>query len=118
MPTPLIHSFDRYEDAQEAHGQLLADGLPSAALNLRVIDDEAGPTEGNFVSGNGRPERSSPPDAVITGGVIPYDRNFARTVSRGVYLLVVDADDEALRRRAETVLGRYTARGVASAAAL
>jgi hypothetical protein len=112
--TPLICSFDRFEDAQEARAQLLAEGLPSAAVTLRVIEDEAGPAEGNFVSGNGRRDATTSREAVITGGVIPYDRNFARTVSRGVFLLAIEVDDGAQRRRAQVVLERYAARDVAA----
>ena len=115
MSTPLICSFERFEDAELARARVLAQGLPAAAVALRVIDDEAGPVEGNFVSGNGRPERSSPPDAVVTGGVIPYERNFARTVSRGVVLLSVDVGDGAQRQRLATLLAGHGGRDVAAA---
>lgn len=117
MSTPLICSFDHFEDAEQARALLLAAGLPPGSASLRVIEDEAGPAEGNFVSGNGRRDGTSPPDAVITGGAIPYDRNFARTVSRGVCLLIVETGDEVLRQRAAAVLERYAARGVAAIAA-
>lgn len=116
MSSPLICSFDRFEDAEQARALLLAAGLPLGSVALRVIEDEAGPVEGNFVSGNGHRDGSSPPDGVITGGATPYERNFARTVSRGVCLLMVEADDEVLRQRAGAVLGRYTARQVAAIA--
>lgn len=114
MSAPFVCSFDRFEDAEQAQALLLAAGLPAGAVVLHVIEDEAGPTEGNFVSGNGRAERSSPPDAVITGGVVPYDQNFARTVSRGVCMLLVQARDSRQQRRVEEVLRTYTARNAAA----
>lgn len=112
--TRFVCSFDRFEDAEQAQALLLAAGLPAGAVMLHVIEDEAGPTEGNFVSGNGRAERSSPPDAVITGGVVPYDQNFARIVSRGVCMLRVQARDPQQHRRVQEVLRAFTARGAAA----
>ncbi len=109
MPNaPLVRTFARFEDLEPARAELLAAGLPPEAVQSRMLGDEAGPVEGNFVAGNGRREEGSGPSrGVIAGGEIPYDRNFARTVSRGVYLLIVTIADGARRVEVGNILDRF-----------
>lgn len=117
MTSPLIRSFERFEDALQARDSLITGGMPAGAVQLRVIEDEAGPVEGNFVSGNGRTsDGKTPAMGVLAGGDIPYDSNFANTVSRGVHLLIVEAADDTQRQQAESVLSRYQSMDVAAAA--
>lgn len=110
MTAPLICSFDSLEAAQLAREEVLAEGLPEESVLLRVTGDEAGPVEGNFVSGNGRPEGETSREDAVPGGAIAYDCNFARTVSRGVCLLVAQAADEAQRRHVVALLDQLGAR--------
>ena len=110
MSQPLLRSFTRFEDASAAREALIASGLPSECVELRVIDDEAGPVEGNFVAGNGRREEGDGPSrGIVAGGEIPYERNFAATVSRGAHLLIVTAADETRRIEARDILDRFAA---------
>jgi hypothetical protein len=92
MPVPLLRSFNRLEDATSAREQLIAAGLSADAVQLRVVDDEAGPTKGNFLVGNGRE------------GTEPYDKNFAHPVAHGTHLLLVQPRDDAEHQRASQLL--------------
>lgn len=117
MSEPLIHSFQRFDDAEAARAALLSAGLDASALELRVIADEAGPVEGNFLVGNGRDARDDTVETGLRGGpdAPPYADNFAAAVTRGVYLLVVQPGDRDEREKAASVLQRSG--GVDAAAA-
>jgi hypothetical protein len=109
-------SFARFEDLEAARAQLLAAGLAPEAVQVRVVDDEAGPVEGNFVSGNGRMAPGGRATAdVKTGAAVDYARNFAATAARGAHLLVVAAADDAQRVRAVEVVQRFDAVDVEAA---
>ena len=86
---PLVRSFSSYEACCAAREAVIAAGVSAEAVELRVIDDEAGPVEGNFLVGNGRRMHDSPPAAVKTGPEVPYDSNFRHVVRRGAYLLII-----------------------------
>jgi len=107
MTTPLIRSFSRFEDATRARDELLAAGLPPAAVQLRVAEDEAGPVEGNFVIGNGRSATGAAPGPLRVGGDVPYAENFAAPSARGTNLLIVEAGDARHREQALAILDGY-----------
>jgi hypothetical protein len=109
MPAPpLFRTFDRFEDAERARDALLAAGLPRSAVQLQVMQDEAGPVEGNFLTGNARTRDGDiRPLGSSMAGELPYDENFRETVSRGVHLLVVAPADEAERRAAVAILDAF-----------
>ncbi|HYF19623.1 MAG TPA: hypothetical protein VEA40_17285 [Ramlibacter sp.] len=94
LSAPLVRSFSTLEEASAAQSALLASGLAPGAAELRVIDDEAGPVEGNFVSGNGRTTDGGPPRGMRTGPQVPYEDNFQKTVRRGAFLLIVSAQQD------------------------
>src|SRR5947209_5699400 len=102
MSTPLIHSFQSLDDADAARAALLDAGVPADAIELRVINDEAGPVEGNFLVGNGLDQRES--QRQDTDDPNPYKANFQNAVTRGVFLLIVGPIDGADRDRAASVL--------------
>jgi hypothetical protein len=97
MPDPILRSFSRLEDATNARDQLIAAGFQAAAVQLRVVDDEAGPAQGNFLVGNGRE------------GDSPYEKNFRDTIDRGAHLLLIEPGDDEQRNRAELILERLGA---------
>lgn len=104
-PDPsLIRSFGSLEAATAARQALLDAGVAPEQAELRVIEDEAGPVEGNFVIGNGVTTEGRPPRGVLVGGEVPYGPNFARTVARGVHLLLVHGLTAAQREQAEALL--------------
>ena len=109
MPAPILISFDSFEAATAARQELVAAGLPPAAVQLREMEDEAGPAEGNFVIGNGRRATGGPRADVQADGDFPYARNFEKTEDPGTHLLVVEAIDEAQRAKAVEILGRFRA---------
>ena len=110
-PAPLVCSFDRLEAATGARDALLGAGFAPAAVQLSVIADEAGPVEGNFLVGNGR--RDNGAEATGQPGDAPvYGKNFSRSISRGVHLLVVEAADDEQRRLAGSVLDQHGATDV------
>jgi hypothetical protein len=104
LQEPVIHSYENLDEANAARRALLDAGVPADRIEVRVLQDEAGPTEGNFLVGNGRTVHGGPPDAVLTGPEVPYEENFARTVTRGAYLVMVSVSDPAARQAAERAL--------------
>lgn len=108
MSTPLLRSFDRLENATAARNELVAAGFPPSAIQVRAMQDEAGPVQGNFAVGNGRTDiRPAESDFVSPDSPDPYELNLAHPASRGENLLVVEAADEAQRQQAVTILDRF-----------
>lgn len=116
MSSPLIHSFESFDDADAAREQLVSAGLPTASLELRVIADEAGPVEGNFIAGNGRFDRNDPTRITEQreDDAPPYAANFGTAVERGLYLLIVDTDDGSQRQQATSLLAAGPGRALDS----
>jgi hypothetical protein len=108
----LVHSFDTLEQAAAGVNALVQAGISHGAIELRVIEDESGPAEGNFIIGNGRTAHGRPPGALRTGDDVPYEENFRRVVHRGVHLVLVRAADEAQRHKLDAVLEREGGRAV------
>ena len=106
MPDPLIYSYPRLEDAVAARNSLLSAGVDPVEMEIRVIADEAGPVEGNFLVGNGRNARDDTVETGNDGGpdAPPYAENFADVGTRGLHLLVVGPEDPDLLARAAAVL--------------
>jgi hypothetical protein len=103
---PLVRSYASLDEATQTRQALLSEGIDPDLVDLQVIQDEAGPVEGNFVAGNGRTAHGGEPGAVVAGPEIPYEENFERTVTRGVHLLMVAVRDPVMRERAQGVLDR------------
>lgn len=101
--TTEIFSFRSFADAQRARDALAGQGFEAGALHLRSIADEAGPVQGNFVSGNGRPADNRAPAGVIGSGEAPYPKNFNPVVDRGSELLEVLVHSDEERRKAHEV---------------
>jgi hypothetical protein len=108
----VVRSFDSLEAAAAAVNQLVQAGFEHGALELRVLETEAGPAEGNFVIGNGRTTHGRPPGGVLAGREVPYDENFKHPVSRSTQLVMVDAHSQAQHRTASDVLERAGGRPV------
>ena len=104
---PVVRSFDNLEAVERARAALLATGFDPDLVQTRVIQDEAGPVEGNFVIGNGHTAHGGEPGPVLAGPEVPYEDNFHRTVTRGVHLLIVHATDAAARERATSALEQH-----------
>lgn len=105
--TTEIFSFRSLADAQRARDALAQCGFEAGALHLRSIADEAGPVQGNFVSGDGRPADGGPQDGVIGSGDEPYPKNFERVVDRGSELLEVEVHSDEERRKAHDVAAAH-----------
>lgn len=108
----VVRSFDSLDAAAAAVNQLVGAGFEHGAVELRVLESESGPGEGNFVIGNGATTHGGRPDAVLAGREVPYEENFKNPVSRSVHLVIVDAHSDAGRRQAEQVLGMAGGRAV------
>jgi hypothetical protein len=121
MPTqtllqePLLRTFGTLDEATAARNALAEAGLAPDSLEVRVIEDEAGPVEGNFLIGNGRSMEGGASSGVLAGGEVPYGANFSKTVTRGGHLLIVTAREPAQRELAHRVL--QSLQGVDPAAA-
>jgi hypothetical protein len=110
--TPILRSFDTLEAAAAAVNALVSAGFAHGAIELRALEDEAGPPEGNFIIGNGRTAHGGAPDAIRVGLDVPYEENFKQPVRRSGHLLMVDARGDEQRRRAELLLDQAGGRAV------
>lgn len=90
----LVRSFATFERAEAAKASVVALGVSADAVQLQMLQDEAGPVEGNFLVGNGR----TSPDTSA------YESNFAHTVAHGSCLLVLSAVPNDLRSEVEVAL--------------
>ena len=100
MNHAIVRVFDAFYRAEGARNVLLADGFDADGVRLSIWPDEAGPVEGNFVTGN------SPPECVGH----TYGDNYANVANRGHCLLMVDADDAAMAARAAGIMEGFGAR--------
>jgi len=96
--TPVLISLPDHESTAAVREDLLAAGVGRDAIELRVLQDEAGPVEGNFLIGNGVALGGRRPQGVLSGAEVPYRANFATTVARGSHLLIVRVESEEQRR--------------------
>lgn len=96
MANTLVKSFDNFAAAEKARDALLAGGFSSSSVQLSAREDEAGPAMGNFTVGN-------------ASGRERYEDDYSRTIQRGNYLLIVDADDDDQADRASDITGRFGA---------
>ncbi len=91
----MVRSFATLERAEAARSAVLSLGVSPDAVQLQVLQDEAGPVEGNFLVGNGR----EAPDDTST-----YAANFANPVARGSCLLVLITIPDDQRSKVEAAL--------------
>jgi hypothetical protein len=108
----LVGSFDSLEAAAAGVNALVGAGIEHGAIELRVIEEESGPAEGNFIIGNGRTTHGKQPGAVRTGDEVPYEENFRNVAHRGVHLVMVRVSDDAQRRELDALLQREGGRPV------
>jgi hypothetical protein len=97
MEPPLIYVFDDFETAERAHDELLSCGFDRAAVQLTVRDDEAGPAQGNFITG----------DAPSVAGGQDYKKTYANPVHRGGCMLTITPVDPTQAKYALALLARY-----------
>lgn len=93
----LVRSFSTLKHAEAAKTAVLSLGVPADAVQLQVLQDEAGPVEGNFLVGNGR-------ESTDTSA---YESNFAQPVARGSCLLVLSSIPNSQRREVEATLSEF-----------
>lgn len=103
---PLVRSFDNLDAATQARQAVIDAGVDPELVQTHVIQDEAGPVEGNFLIGNGRTAHGGEPSAVLAGPDVPYESNFEHVVTRGVHMVMVHAADPALRERVQAILAQ------------
>ncbi|RZI54368.1 MAG: hypothetical protein EOP12_03270 [Pseudomonas sp.] len=94
----LVRSFATLKRAEAARSAVLSLGVSPDAVQLQVLQDEAGPVEGNFLVGNGR-EASDDTSA--------YKANFANQVARGSCLLVLITIPDDQRSKVEAALKEF-----------
>jgi hypothetical protein len=102
--TLLPRIFEKLQDAENAREALMAEGFLRDRIQLTSRQDEAGPVEGNFVVGNSKQdtvEHTEFSNTLGGEGDNTYRHNFARTVERGMYMLVVEAEETECARAAE-----------------
>jgi hypothetical protein len=101
--------FEQLRDAEQARQALEAAGFLRERIQLTSRHDEAGPVEGNFVVGNTKQDTVEHTEFSRTlggQGDNTYQHNFERTVDRGLYLLVVDVEDDSQAERADAIMQR------------
>jgi hypothetical protein len=100
----VVASFDTLTAAAAAVNALVAAGVEHGAIELKVIEDDAGPAQGNFIIGNGATVHGGPPGPVRTGDDAPYNPNFRYPKERSGQLVIVQGRDEGQRARVQDVL--------------
>jgi hypothetical protein len=106
----LLRIFESLEQAEHAREALLAQGFERDRIQLTSRHDEAGPVEGNFLVGNTKKdtlEHTEFSETLGGEGDNTYDHNFARTVDGGMYMLVVEAEDEVRLQRAAEIIQQH-----------
>lgn len=101
---PVVRSFDNFDAATRAREAIVSSGVNPDLVQVQVIQDEAGPVEGNFWIGNGRTAGDNVPSGPLAQAEAPYEQNFRDTVNRGVHLVLVNVTDTAMRERANNIL--------------
>ena len=96
MASPVVQSFDRLDEAERARDALIASGFDQTSVHLDAREDEAGPVQGNFTVGDGKPY----------AGEDGYDRNFRKVESRGAILLRVEVASAEEQATAARLLGQ------------
>jgi hypothetical protein len=112
MVNTIVRVYDSLLDAERVRNELLAADFSSACVQLSSRDDEAGPVEGNFITGNGSNEKKGRPDVfyyLIGREDTSYEHNYANVVQRGSYVLTVEVNDENQELRAVSILDRFGA---------
>jgi hypothetical protein len=107
---PLPRIFEQLKDAEQAREALIAEGFDRDRIQLTSRQDEAGPVEGNFVVGNTKEdtvERTEFSRTLGGEGDNTYRHNFERVVDRGMYMLVVEAQEGAEAERAAAIMARH-----------
>lgn len=92
----LVRSFSTFELAEAAKAAVLSLGVSANAVQLQMLQDEAGPVEGNFLVGNGRASLDNS----------AYESNFAHTVAHGSCLLILNAVPDDQRSEVEAALNK------------
>jgi hypothetical protein len=110
MAHTLIRLFRQIDRAQEAREALLASGFDPGDVQLEASEDEAGTAAGNFLlpredTPEGRAigaDRSAEPPARQ-----PDTTTNSQAVTRGQYILTVEAGDDGALERAAQIAARY-----------
>ena len=113
--TQLPRIFEHLSQAEQAREALAAAGFPRERIQLTSRHDEAGPVEGNFVVGNTKQDTVEHTEFSRTlggEGDNTYRHNFEHAVDRGLYMLVVDVEDDPQGARAAEIMQRYGATDV------
>jgi hypothetical protein len=106
---PLVLTFDVLERGEAARAALIAAGFAAQAVHVVAREDEAGPEQGNFTVGSGRPGTASESN---------YQANFGHVARRAEVTMTIAVDDEASRERALGIAQPFGAVDVARRAAI
>jgi hypothetical protein len=104
MTFQIVRTFRVFAAAERARDELLAAGFRRDAVELSVLNDEAGPEQGNFTVGD---------DPRVKGGE-DYSRTFAHdpATSPVQCTIAVAAADRAQLEQADIILGRHGAHDI------
>lgn len=115
MAEPLIRSYDSMDAAQQVRTALLESGFTPDSVQLDAVQDEAGPTAGNFVLDE-KDDGSGPGSergGILSSFISTEDRTQAYHTPnaewRASCILTVAAQDEAERVRACEIMDRFGA---------
>lgn len=110
MSTPLIRVYNNLSHAEHVRRELLASGIAPSHVELESKEDEAGPVQGNFASGNDEPEERSflrRFGSLVGAEEQTYERDYRDAIQRGTVLLTVQADNDEEFELASGVMERF-----------
>jgi hypothetical protein len=107
MTFQIVRTFRVFAAAERARDELRAAGFPRDAVELSVLNDEAGPEQGNFTVG----------DSPKVKGGEDYSRTFAHdpATSHVQCAITVVATDSAQLEQADLILDRHGATDIDAA---
>jgi hypothetical protein len=112
MVNTVVRVFDKFLDAENARKELLASDFSSTCVHLSSEDDEAGPVEGNFITGDNARDNKGTGDVfyyLVGTEDTAYHSHYDDVVQRGSFLLTVEANDDAQLMRASSIMDRFGA---------
>ena len=111
MAATLIKVFDYFSDADNARKALLASGIPSSHIHLRVKSNEAGVPEGQFAAGDTSNHAIEGVFHLLSGDKQPLDdRDHPQrhqSSQQGIYQLGVDIDNAQQSEHAALIIQRF-----------
>lgn len=110
MSITLIRVYNDLSRAENARRELLKSGIEPSHVELTSKEDEAGPVQGNFATGNDESGENAflrRFGSVVGGEEQTYERDYRDAIQRGKVMLAVQADNDEECELASGILKHF-----------